>query len=161
MNRNNINTSEALKAYFKETPSYCEPYGNGHINDTFLVVATKRYILQRMNTSIFTKPVELMENIVGVTEHIRKKTSEIGGDVARCSLTVVLTLDGARYFCDSEGYYWRLYDFVEGTVTKEVVENANDFYTCAKAFGGFGKGAECSGSGNLCFFVFGSSITKA
>lgn len=137
MDRNNIDTSEALKAYFVETPSYCEPYGNGHINDTFLVVADKRYILQRMNTSIFTNPVELMENIVGVTEHIRKKTKEIGGDVERCSLTVVLTLDGARYFCDSNGYYWRLYDFVERTVTKEIVENANDFYTCAKAFGGF------------------------
>ena len=137
MNRENIKTADALAAYFNIKVSYCEPYGNGHINDTFLVVADKRYILQRMNTSIFTKPVELMENIIGVTEHIRKKTAEMGGDVARCSLTVVSTLDGARYFKDSEGYYWRLYDFVEGTVTKERVENANDFYTCAKAFGNF------------------------
>ena len=64
MDRKNINASEALNAYFKEAPTYCEPYGNGHINDTFLVVADKRYILQRMNTSIFTRPVELMENIV-------------------------------------------------------------------------------------------------
>jgi len=137
MNRKAINTAEPLKAYFKELPTYCEPYGNGHINDTFLVVSQKRYILQRMNTSIFTRPVELMENILGVTGNIRKKTAAIGGDVARCSLTVVPTLDGARYFCDSTGGYWRLYDFVEGTVTKESVEDANDFYTCAKAFGGF------------------------
>ena len=139
MDRTNINTTEALAAFFKETPSYCEPYGNGYINDTFLVVAQtkKRYIMQRMNTSIFTKPVELMENIVGVTTHIRKKTAEIGGDVARCSLTVVPTLDGADFFCDSLNQYWRLYDFVEGTVAKEVVENAHEFYTCAIAFGRF------------------------
>ena len=137
MNRENINTKEVLSAYFKVAPSYCEPYGNGHINDTFLVVADKRYILQRMNTSIFTRPVELMENIVGVTEHIRKKTADMDGDVERCSLTVEPTLDGARYFKDSVDGYWRLYDFVEGTVTKERVENANDFYTCAKAFGNF------------------------
>ena len=137
MDRKNINTSEALKAYFKETPTYCEPYGNGHINDTFLVVADKRYILQRMNTDIFTRPVELMENIVGVTEHIRSKTARTGGDAERCSLYVVSTLDGERYFKDSDGCYWRLYDFVEGTVTKERVENPNDFYTCAKAFGNF------------------------
>ena len=137
MNRENKNTTEVLSAYFEVVPTYCEPYGNGHINDTFLVVADKRYILQRMNTGIFTKPVELMENIVGVTAHIRKKTAELGGDVERCSLTVVPTLDGARYFKDSDGYYWRLYDFVEGTVTKERVENANDFYTCAVAFGNF------------------------
>ena len=60
MNRDNIDTREVLAAYFKETPSYCAPYGNGHINDTFLVVVGKRYIMQRMNTAIFTKPVELM-----------------------------------------------------------------------------------------------------
>ena len=137
MNRDNINTSEALAAYFDTKVSYCEPYGNGHINDTFLVVSDKRYILQRMNTDIFTRPVELMENIVGVTEHIRKKTAIWGGDVERCSLSVVSTLDGARYFKDSDGCYWRLYDFVEGTVTKERVENAKDFYTCAVAFGKF------------------------
>ena len=101
MDRTNIKTSEALLAFFKETPSYCEPYGNGHINDTFLVAAQKRYILQRMNTSIFTKPVELMQNIVGVTTHIRKKTAEIGGDVERCSLTVIPTLDGETIFMDS------------------------------------------------------------
>ena len=137
MNRANINTNETLSAYFKNIPTYCEPYGNGHINDTFLVVAQKRYILQRMNTNIFKRPVELMANICGVTEHIRKKTAVAGGDVERCSLTVVPTLNGSNYFCDSEGNYWRMYDFVEGTVTKEVVEDANDFYTCAKAFGRF------------------------
>ena len=73
MNEKKINTAEALKAYFTTTPSYCEPYGNGHINDTFLVVADKRYIMQRMNTNIFKNPTELMENVMGVTEHIRKR----------------------------------------------------------------------------------------
>ena len=39
-----------------------ETFGNGHINDTFRLVfqtekqETKRYILQRMNKDIFTKP---------------------------------------------------------------------------------------------------------
>lgn len=73
MNRKNSSTSEALNAYFKKFPIYCEPYGNGHINDTFLVVAERRYIMQRMNTSIFKDPHGLMQNILGVTEHIRKK----------------------------------------------------------------------------------------
>ena len=56
------------------------PYGSGHINDTYLVVmqekesgsGTKRYILQRMNTSVFTKPSELMENISGVTKAFKE-----------------------------------------------------------------------------------------
>ena len=43
----------------------CVPYGSGHINDTYRLTygAGKHYILQKMNRSIFTKPVELMENI--------------------------------------------------------------------------------------------------
>ena len=94
MNRDNIDTREALAAYFTETPSYCAPYGNGHINDTFLVVVGKRYIMQRMNTTIFTNPVELMANIVGVTGHIRNKARAAGGDVERASLVVVPTLAG-------------------------------------------------------------------
>ena len=138
MSDKNINTSEVLKAYFTVAPSYCEPYGNGHINDTFLVVNERRYILQRMNTRIFTKPTELMENILGVTEHIRKKAAEMGKeDVERASLVVVPTLDGAKYFVGSEGDYWRMYEFTERTVTQEVVENINDFYNCAVAFGNF------------------------
>lgn len=46
-------------------------YGSGHINDTYLLTfeaaGTKRIkvILQRMNRTVFAKPVELMENITG------------------------------------------------------------------------------------------------
>ena len=132
-----IDTSYALKAYFKEAPTYCAPYGNGHINDTFLVVAGRRYIMQRMNTRIFTKPAQLMENILGVTEHIRAKAKAVGGDVERASLVVVPTLDGQKFLCDELGQYWRVYEFTERTITRETVENIEDFYSCAEAFGAF------------------------
>ena len=112
-----VNPAKALAAYFEKAPSYCEPYGNGHINFTFLVVADRRYILQRMNTKVFPRPVELMENIIGVTEHIKKKVREAGEDDSRASLTVVPTLSGMPYFAEEDGSYWRLYDFVENTVT--------------------------------------------
>ena len=39
-----------------------------------------KVILQRMNREIFTNPVELMENVVGVTTFLRKKIIENGGD---------------------------------------------------------------------------------
>lgn len=126
----------ALAAYFTTLPAVCEPYGNGHINDTYLVVGDKRYILQRMNTRVFPNPFELMENIAAVTAHVREKLKEMGTQ-GRCALTVIPTLDGKDYYCDDEGSYYRLYDFVEGTVTHERVERAEDFYLCAKAFGEF------------------------
>ncbi len=137
MNRNQINTQEALNAYFKALPGYCEPYGNGHINDTFLVVADRRYILQRINTDIFSNPEALMKNIAGVTAHIRNKAALTGGDAERSTLVIIPTLDGNIFFRDSTGGCWRLYEFIERTVTREKVENINDFYSCGEAFGKF------------------------
>ncbi len=49
----------AVKQFDLQTDaSGCGPYGNGHINDTFLVICpgedntTKRYIMQAVNTRI-------------------------------------------------------------------------------------------------------------
>ena len=138
MNRDNLDITEVLAAYFTEAPTYCAPYGNGHINDTFLAIVGKRYLIQRINTAIFTHPAELMENIVGITEHIRAKAGARGQcDVSRASLVVVKTLTGENYFCDSGGLYWRVCEFCEHTVTRERIENAHDFYACGKAFGIF------------------------
>ena len=113
-----------------------EPYGNGHINDTFLTVSesSKRYILQRINNIVFPKPNEVMENIVSVTEHIRKRATS---DVERSTLTVVKTDDGKDFYLDGNGSYWRLYDFVEGTISRERVESIGEFESCAEAFGNF------------------------
>lgn len=118
----------------------CEPYGNGHINDTFLCVTEtgRRLILQRLNHSIFKEPRRIMENIAGVTEHIRAKVAAAGGDAARCTLTVLKTEAGELCFCDSIGSYWRLYEFVEQTVTRERAESMEEFRSCAEAFGRFG-----------------------
>lgn len=54
-----------------------EPYGDGHINVTYLVVIdAKRYILQRMNTSIFPDTVGLMRNIELVTDALKAQGRE-------------------------------------------------------------------------------------
>ena len=47
------------------------PYGDGHINDTFLVVTDKdtSYILQRLNTKIFHNYAGLMDNIRKVSAY--------------------------------------------------------------------------------------------
>ena len=117
----------------------CVPYGSGHINDTYrLTYGTgKHYILQKMNRSIFTKPVELMENVSGVTAWLRKKIIENGGDPERETLTLVKSNDGLPYFVDSTGEYWRVYLFIEGATCYDAVKDDNDFYQSAVAFGHF------------------------
>ena len=117
----------------------CVPYGSGHINDTYrLTYGTgKHYILQKMNKSIFTKPVELMENVSGVTAWLKKKIQENGGDVERETLNLVMTKDGLPYYVDEDGEYWRVYLFIENATCYDMVKDENDFYQSAVAFGHF------------------------
>ena len=120
----------------------CIPYGNGHINDTYRLTfrvgeKVNRYILQRMNKSIFTDPVGLMENISGVTSWLKKKILENGGDVKRETLNLVNDKEGSSYYVDKEGEYWRVYLFIEGATCYDQVKNEDDFYQSAVAFGNF------------------------
>lgn len=121
------------------------PYGNGHINDTFLLRYEtpdhheKRYILQRMNHDIFKNPPLLMENIVHVTNHLRSIILSRGGDAERETLNVLKTSDGADFFQDSGKNYWRVFPFIENSICLEKVESTKDFYDSAVAFGGFQK----------------------
>lgn len=114
-----------------------EPYGNGHINDTFIVDTDGSYILQRINTTIFKDIDGLMDNIAVVTEYLRKKIEAAGGNADRETLTLVKTVDGKNYFRDEDGECYRVYKFIENTVSYDLVENPVQFYNAARAFGKF------------------------
>ena len=117
--------------------------GSGHINDTHLLVfdvpetGKVKVILQRMNKSIFTEPVALMENVMNVTSYLRERIIENGGDPERETLNVIPTVDGKPYFVDSEGEYWRSYKFITGATSYDQVEKPDDFYQSAVSFGNF------------------------
>lgn len=114
------------------------PCGNGHINDT-LRSADGRYILQRINTSVFTDPEKLMENIQNVTAYVQKKLREQGEDPARRTLNVIRTVKGKTYTV-YEGQAFRMYDNIGGT--KEVEpgnKTPEDMYGAGRGFGEFQK----------------------
>lgn len=120
-----------------------EIYGSGHINDTYRVTfkhggTRVRYILQRINRDIFKQPVALMENIQRVTAHLAAKVAA-EPDCRRRVLTLVSNRDGAPYFCDADGNYWRVYFFIEGARSYDAVENPAQAQAAAKAFGQFAK----------------------
>lgn len=115
------------------------PYGNGHINDTFLVVYAdgSQTVLQRMNKNVFPKPVELMENVVNVTSFLNKKIVERGGDPLRETLNVILAENDLPYYKETEEDYWRMYIFITGATCYDMVESQEDFYQSAVSFGNF------------------------
>lgn len=139
---------EAIAAFALETAANGrlvskKPYGNGHINDTFLICCQtaknteKKYILQRMNHDIFKNPPQLMENMVHVTRYLREKILSQGGNPERETLNVIKTKNGADWYEDSDRNYWRVFPFIENSMCLEKVENAKDFYDSAAAFGNF------------------------
>ena len=117
----------------KGVPESVAAHGNGHINDTCLVVCKtdsgyKKYILQRINHDIFKKPAELMENVVRVTEFLRRKIAEEGGDPERETLRVIPVKGGAPYYQREDGTCWRMYGFIDGASCYDEVKDPQDFY---------------------------------
>ncbi|NLP47777.1 MAG: aminoglycoside phosphotransferase family protein [Clostridiales bacterium] len=116
---------------------------NGHINSTFVIDykdekdGIKSYVLQHINTHVFKKPDQLMENITAVSDHLRKKILEEGGDPERENLNVIKTKNGATFFIDAQERHWRLYNYISDSYTCQRIEDPKTFYNAAKAFGHF------------------------
>ena len=105
-----------------------EPYGEGHINLTLLVTTTEaRYIMQKMNTRVFPNTKGLMRNITAVTAHLEKLGVE--------TLHVVPTRTGASFLTAGDKY--RVYDFIEGTVTYQSAPTLAVLENAGAAFGEF------------------------
>ncbi len=121
----------------------CERYGEGHINETYLVKMLclqkqTNFILQKINDKIFPCVKGLMQNIELVTEFNRKKIVERGGNPDREALSLVYTRDGSSYYFDQDcNGYFRVYKFITDAVSYQVVEKPEHFYQSAVAFGNF------------------------
>ena len=113
------------------------PYGNGHINDTYVADCEPRYILQRINSNVFKKPEEVMENIAAVCDFLREKIAAEGGDPDRETLSLIRTRDGKNYYKASDEDYFRVYKFIEDAYSVDIPETPAQFYNAARAFGKF------------------------
>ena len=120
-------------------------FGQGHINDTFVVhtqpenECCRRFILQRMSPAAFKRPDQLMENIIGVTDYLGREIEKNGGDRSREALEVLRPQSGEPYFTDSAGGSWRVYPFVEHTICYQSAETPELFAASGRAFGRFQK----------------------
>ena len=117
------------------------PYGTGHINDTYLVKCSGgTYIVQRLNTGIFRRPEELMENFRRVTLHIAGKIEagrKLGHPGRRETLRLIDGPDDRPFFRDRENNFWRCYIFVDRARTYDIIETPRQAFMAAAAFGEF------------------------
>ena len=124
-----------ILATFDIVPQSIRPTGNGHINDTYLVCTNgQKYILQRINTSIFTEPEKLMDNIVAVTSHVKKVFSE-RGETKKKTLEFLTTREGnSLCYCGENAY--RVCKFIDG-YSVDCAERPTQLYEAGRAFGNF------------------------
>ena len=107
----------------------------GNVNKTYEVKfilpdgTPKSFLVQNVNTYAFRHPVELMDNIDKVTEHIRAKKP---GQVA---LHFHHTADRKTYVIDGKNF-WRMTNFIP-SVTHDEAKNPELIRNAGKAFGEF------------------------
>lgn len=138
----NINTIAAQFQPAQDAPiQRVEPYGAGNINDTYLVEVggadrSNRFILQRINQSVFPYPKLIMVNLRAVSEHVATKPTSWSD--RRWELpSIVLTLDGEDYLLDDEDEFWRALTFIAGAQTYPKVKDTHHAGEAGYALGRF------------------------
>lgn len=107
-----------------------EVLGGGHIHTTYLVTgADTRYVVQRLNRTVFPDVDVLMANARRVQRHLADRALRVA--------TPVATRAGRDFFEADDGSAWRAFEFLEGTVGRTVVTDGDDVYEVARTFGAF------------------------
>ena len=90
----------------------CTRYGNGHINDTYLVICTQenveyKYILQALNNNVFKESEKVMQNIEKVIKYLKPMVKD-----KREILNHILTFDNST-FTTSSSFIMNLFGFLK------------------------------------------------
>ena len=120
-----------------------QAFGNGNINDTFLVTLDskeeKHFILQRINTQVFRQPELIMQNMRAFTDHVCKRLQHapfIAGrrwEVPR----VLLTQDAQDYWIAPEGSFWRALSFIDASQSFDTIKDIDHAREVGYALGTF------------------------
>ena len=116
-----------------------ERYGNGHINDTYKVSGLNRlYLLQRINSNLFKDVPGLMNNINHVTSYLRESVIKESGNPDKEVITLIKTKENKKFYFDGFSYF-KLYLFIENSISFDLAPNNDVFFDSAKAFGKFNR----------------------
>lgn len=107
-------------------------FGNGLINHTWRIKnACKDYILQRVNNTVFKHPEDIAHNIKIISQYLQSHHPEY------LFVAPVKTIAGEEMIYNKEEGYFRMFPFVPGSHTINVVESPLQAYEAAKQFGKF------------------------
>lgn len=110
------------------------PYGNGHINDTWLVDAENgHFILQRINKTVFLTDALVNNYEIHTSAAISYQYEKA------CSITplILRTKDKQYHFIDKENYAWRLVEYIPEAISYDISPGPDISYKAANAIGEF------------------------
>lgn len=123
--------------------SNIRPFGNGHINDTYLIEtagSSPNYILQRKNHLIFKDVPAMMNNIDRVCTHIEEKLRAANDPaVEKKIIRHYRTANGELCYKDENGNFWAVLNFVNNSKSVEMIEKPEMAEVSGIAFGRFQK----------------------
>lgn len=111
---------------------------SGHINNTYRVVTDSNiYMVQKVNRYVFRDPTRMMSNIDRVTNFLRTKIAEEGGDPDRETLRFLYSESGCNYFIMPDESFWRVSVYVDRATAYNKIVDGRMLYNAGKSFGTF------------------------
>ena len=103
----------------------CLRNDSGHINDTYYVVIVtpqglrRDYTFQRVNSNVFTNPMQIMHNVAAVSDHLTKKYGPFSKEKSEV-MSYLTNLEGKNYTVLDDGGFWRIAEFVIGVAYDQI-----------------------------------------
>jgi Ser/Thr protein kinase RdoA (MazF antagonist) len=144
-----------------------EEYGNGNVNDTFLVTLDseeeKYFVLQRINTQVFHRPELIMRNMRIFSEHVRERLQSAPlSPGRRWEVVRVLSAEnGQDHWIDPSGSFWRALSFIDGAQSFDTIEDLDHGKEVGFALGMFHNLLSDLPSGKLVDTLEGFHITPS
>jgi Ser/Thr protein kinase RdoA (MazF antagonist) len=121
-----------------------EPLGSGNVNDTYLVrlaaPAGQAVVLQRLNTHVFRQPRQVIQNMLVVSRHVRRRLAEGVPVLAgrRWEMPAPLPArGGGAHWVETGAGFWRAIDFIDSTASIDVVADHRQALELGRGLGTF------------------------
>src|SRR5882757_4746792 len=117
-----------LSAYgFDNNTCQVIPHGSGLINRTWFIRCQQgNYILQQINSEVFSDPTLIAENIQQVSSYLAAHYPDT------LFPRPIPSLNGQTLIRLGSDKYFRLYPFIENSVTIDVVDTPSQAYEAAR-----------------------------
>lgn len=121
-----------------------QAYGQGNVNDTYLVIfrttfSEERFLIQRINPKVFPRPDFILRNMRLITDHVHRRLEQEADTADRIWQLprLIQSKDGTDSVIDNNGHYWRAISLIASAHSYESIQNVEHAYQAGIVLGQF------------------------